>query len=131
MNKPRLLTLTLTLAIASTLTAQNHRPIAFTNARIVTISGDTIERGTLVVRHGKIEAIGADVAAPAGARIIDATGKTIMPGLVSASSRAGLVTQSNTPRPPRARGGRRFFTRTTRSSRGAENKAATKVIDGL
>lgn len=122
----------LALALTGAATAQDYRPIAFTNARIVTISGDTIENGTLVVRHGKIEAVGKDIAAPAGAKIVDATGKTIMPGLVCASSNAGLV--SNNPRPTisprRGRRGRPFQMPTSRGG-GAANKAATKVVDGL
>jgi imidazolonepropionase-like amidohydrolase len=84
------------LATATAAAAQDGRPVAFTNARLVTVSGATIERGTLVVKNGKVEAIGADAVVPAGARVIDATGKTILPGLVSAWSRAGL----NAP-PPR------------------------------
>ena len=48
------------LLCAGAVTAQNARPIAFTNARIHTVSGDVVDNGTLVVRSGKIEAVGAD-----------------------------------------------------------------------
>ena len=54
----------LALATAIACRAQDARPIAFTNARLVTVSGATIERGTLVVKHGKIEALGADTVVP-------------------------------------------------------------------
>jgi cytosine/adenosine deaminase-related metal-dependent hydrolase len=55
--------------LAAPLCAQDNRPTAFTNARILPMKGAAIERGTLVVKNGKIVAVGADVAAPAGARI--------------------------------------------------------------
>ena len=80
------------LALASArAAAQDARPIAFTNARLLTMAGEPIEGGTLVVRNGKIEAIGKDAVVPAGARVIDCTDMTIMPGLVSAVSSAGLT----------------------------------------
>src|SRR5678816_1639031 len=43
---------------------------ALTNARIVTVSGATIERGTVVIRNGLIAAAGANVNPPSDARII-------------------------------------------------------------
>lgn len=55
---------------------------AITNARIVVSPTQTIERGTLVFRDGTIVAVGADVAAPTGARVLDLPGKTIYPGLI-------------------------------------------------
>lgn len=81
---------------------------AFTGARIVTMkdsgSGheDVIEHGTLVVEGDTIKAVGADgsVAIPPGAKIIDAAGKTIVPGYVDAHAHAnhffgGVVPQAN------------------------------------
>ena len=56
-------------------------------ARIVTMKGDeVIDNGRIVIKDNRIAAIGkaADVAAPAGATLIDAAGKTIIPGLVDA-----------------------------------------------
>ncbi|QYO66419.1 amidohydrolase family protein [Leptolyngbya sp. 7M] len=64
-------------------------PIAFTNARIIPIIGQPIERGTLVIHNGKIISIGANVQPPAGAQIRDMAGKTIMPGLVDTHSHIG------------------------------------------
>ncbi|MBK6315444.1 MAG: amidohydrolase family protein [Blastocatellia bacterium] len=55
---------------------------AITGARIVPVSGPPIEKGTVVVRNGLIESVGAAVAAPADARIVDGTGLTVYPGLV-------------------------------------------------
>ena len=124
--------LTAALLGAGVASAQGARPVAFTNARIHTVGGDVVERGTLVVRNGKIEAVGADVTVPAGAKVIVASGKTIMPGLVSAWSRAGMsapTPRGNTP----TRGGRRFRGQSRSSSSGgrAANAAATKVVDAL
>ncbi|MDQ3282819.1 MAG: amidohydrolase family protein [Acidobacteriota bacterium] len=57
--------------------------VAFTNARIITGRGDeVIENGTVVVNGNRIAAVGANVPVPAGAHVIDARGKTIMPGIV-------------------------------------------------
>src|SRR3712207_7979840 len=47
-----------------TLSLHDALPISITNARIVTVSGPVIERGTVVVRDGLIAAVGANVAAP-------------------------------------------------------------------
>jgi len=49
--------------------------VAITNARILPVSGPAIERGTLVIRGGRIAAVGT-MQAPSGARVIDAGGKT-------------------------------------------------------
>src|SRR5947209_19158498 len=74
---------------------------AITNARIVTVAGPEIARGTVVVRDGLITAVGANVSAPADARIIDGTGLTVYPGLIDANTTLGLPQ----PSPPRAPGG--------------------------
>jgi imidazolonepropionase-like amidohydrolase len=67
---------------------QGEGVTAFTNARIITLSGergpgDVIEKGTIVVRGRRIEAVGSadKVKVPEGAKVIDATGLTIMPSL--------------------------------------------------
>ena len=56
---------------------------ALVGGRIVVSPGRVIEKGTLVVRDGRIEAVG-DVETPADARVWDLTGKTISPGLIDA-----------------------------------------------
>ena len=66
--------------------------IAFTNARIITMEGDrVIERGDLVVRDNRIIALGesGQVKLPKGATVIDASGKTIMPGLIDVHGHLG------------------------------------------
>src|SRR5438270_1527953 len=78
---------------------------AITNARIVTVSGATIERGTLVIRDGLIAAVGANVAAPPDARPIDGTGLTVYPGLIDASSTLGIPRPTPSPGAAGAAGG--------------------------
>ncbi len=80
------------LLSASDVAAQYEgRTYAITDARLVTLSGQTIETGTIVLRGGLIEALGAEVSAPADAVIIDGTGLTVYPGFIDAYSQAGLV----------------------------------------
>lgn len=54
---------------------------AITRARIVTAAGPVISSGTLVIRGGRIEAVGASVPVPADAQVIDASGQSVYPGL--------------------------------------------------
>jgi len=60
--------------------------VAITNATILTASHGTIEKGTIVIRNGKIAAMGKDIAIPAGAQVIDGNGKYVMPGIIDAHS---------------------------------------------
>ncbi|NOT02622.1 MAG: amidohydrolase family protein [Phycisphaerales bacterium] len=80
------------LLLGSAAAAQDV-PRAFTGAHIIPIAGDEIDRGTLVVRGGKILAVGPDdaVEIPAGAERIDAAGRVIMPGLVCTHNHAGGI----------------------------------------
>ena len=64
---------------------------AIRNARIVTVTGADIENGTIVIRDGKIEAVGANVTVPAGAQTIDGTGLSVYPGMIDAGTNMGLV----------------------------------------
>jgi hypothetical protein len=63
---------------------------ALTNARIETVARGVIERGTIVIRDGLIEAVGPDVRPPADARIVDLAGKYVFPGLIDLTSTLGL-----------------------------------------
>src|SRR5579863_8978663 len=64
--------------------------IAIRNARIVTVSGPVIAKGTVVVRNGLIEAVGENVAVPPEALVVDGEGLTVYPGLVDALSTVGI-----------------------------------------
>ena len=79
----------LTTAAASALHAQDGT-WALTNARIETVTRGVIERGTIVIRDGLIAAVGANVPAPADARVVDLAGKTVLPGLIDLTSSLGL-----------------------------------------
>ena len=61
------------------------------NARIVTVSGADIENGAVLIRDGKIEAVGANVNAPSGAHSIDGRGLSVYPGMIDAGTNMGLV----------------------------------------
>ncbi|HEX8735796.1 MAG TPA: amidohydrolase family protein [Pyrinomonadaceae bacterium] len=77
--------------------AQTGGAFAITNARIVTVSGAAIERGTIVIRDGLIESVGENPRVPADARVFDGTGLTVYPGFFDANTNLGLPTP--TPRP--------------------------------
>jgi imidazolonepropionase-like amidohydrolase len=64
---------------------------ALTNARIETVTKGVIERGTIVVKDGLIAAVGADVAPPAEARVLDLSGRTVYPGLIDLISSLGIA----------------------------------------
>ncbi len=64
---------------------------AITNARIVTVSGATIENGTVVIQNGKIAAVGANVSVPAGAETVDGKGLSVYPGMIDAGTNLGLT----------------------------------------
>lgn len=78
---------------------------AITNARIVTVSGVPIEKGTVVVRDGLIHAVGTDVAAPADAQVFDGTGLTVYPGFIDTLTNLGLQIQARPTPTPGAPGG--------------------------
>jgi len=65
--------------------------VAITNARVHTVSGAVIERGTVVIQDGRIAAVGATVAVPAGAQVIDGTGKVVTPGLLDSNTGLGTT----------------------------------------
>ena len=71
--------------------AAQDRAIAFTGARILTMAGEAVEDGTLVIKDGKILAVGANVAIPADAERRDAKARVIMPGIVDTHSHIGQV----------------------------------------
>ena len=89
----------LILFSTSSLSAQYEgRSYAITNARFVTLTGEVIENGTIVLRGGLIQALGADVTPPADAVLIDGDSLTVYPGFIDAYSQAGLVIPSGDDR---------------------------------
>ncbi|HKW32125.1 MAG TPA: amidohydrolase family protein [Candidatus Acidoferrum sp.] len=63
---------------------------AISHAKIFTLAGSPIEDGTLVIRDGKIAAVGSNAEVPAGAQVIDAKGLQVYPGLFDAITQMGL-----------------------------------------
>ena len=77
------------LALAAPASAQT---VAITGGRVVVGDGSApIDGGTVVIQNGRVVAAGAGVAVPAGAQIVDATGRWVTPGIVAGFSRSGLV----------------------------------------
>jgi len=70
---------------------------AITHVTIVPVSGPRVPNGTIVIRNGKIEAAGANVATPAGAAVVDGTGLFAYPGLIDSGTRLGLVEIGSVP----------------------------------
>src|SRR5580658_2206719 len=66
--------------------AQNPTTIFIQNATVLTVTHGNIEHGSILIRDGKIAAVGADLKAPEGAAIIDATGQFVMPGIIDCHS---------------------------------------------
>src|SRR5215467_8022057 len=64
--------------------------VAVRNARIVTVSGPVIAKGTVVIRNGLIDAVGENVAVPPEALLIEGEGLTVYPGLIDALSTVAL-----------------------------------------
>jgi imidazolonepropionase-like amidohydrolase len=79
------------VVLAGPAVAQRSVPATFaiTNARIVPVSGAVIEKGTIVVRNGLIASVGANITVPADARVIDATGLSVYPGLIDGYTSLG------------------------------------------
>lgn len=69
---------------------QDH-PIALVSGTIHTVSGRTIENGTVLFIDGKITAVGTEVELPDGTEQIDVSGKHVYPGLIAANTRLGLL----------------------------------------
>src|SRR5262249_49260166 len=61
------------------------------NAKIVTVTGAVIERGSVLIRDGKIAEVGARVASTGAAKVIDATGLSVYPGMIDSGTQLGLT----------------------------------------
>jgi imidazolonepropionase-like amidohydrolase len=99
-----LATLGAALLVASPVAAQvgsaPPNSYALTNVRIVAAPGRVIERGTVVIRNGRIAEVGAQVTAPADVQRFDLNGMTVYPGLIDPAATIGL------PRAQPQQGGR-------------------------
>ena len=109
-------------------TAQTPSAVAIRNAKVVTVSGPVINRGTVVVRKGLIEAVGENVQIPADAMVVEGEGLTVYPGLVDGLSTWGIPGAA--PAPAGGRGQQAVAANTPSvpippPSRGPEDRPAT------
>jgi imidazolonepropionase-like amidohydrolase len=117
--------LALLLCAAAALFAEVPTAVAIHNARVVPVSGPVIERGTVIVRNGLIEAVGADVNIPADAWVIEGAGLTVYPGLIDALSNFGIP-QPATPANGGGRGAQQASTAAANPpARGPEDRPMT------
>jgi imidazolonepropionase-like amidohydrolase len=89
------------LAFAATpfaLRADAPNVYAIRGARVVTAAGAPIESGTIVIRNGVIDAVGASVSVPADAAVIDGAGKIVYPGLIDLGNASAA--DQPVPQPP-------------------------------
>lgn len=71
--------------------ATQAQTIAITGGTVYPVSGPAIPNGTVLMRDGKIVAVGANVTVPSDAQRVDASGKIVTPGLIDAGTQLGLV----------------------------------------
>ena len=77
---------------ANATAAASNETIAIKGGKLLTITHGVIENGVVVMHNGRITAVGgAGTAIPAGAKVIDATGMTVYPGLIDSETRLGLT----------------------------------------
>ena len=65
-------------------------PLVIKGGTVLTVTGGTIPNGTVIVRDGRIAAVGANLEVPAGADLVDATGKFVTPGIVDEHSHIAM-----------------------------------------
>lgn len=93
----RRLSLAIVLVAGAGASAAHAQTLAITGGKILTVTHGVITKGTVLVENGKIAAVGERVAVPAGAKVIDATGKVVMPGMIDAGDELGLVESNGIP----------------------------------
>ena len=90
MRAPMLSRLAALALLSSFATATHAQTIAITGGTVYPASGPKIENGTVLIRDGKIVAVGAAIEVPADARRIDARGKWVTPGFINSATTIGL-----------------------------------------
>jgi imidazolonepropionase-like amidohydrolase len=78
------------VALAVGARAQNSAAILIQNATVLTVTHGNIEHGSILIRDGKIAAVGTDVKAPEGATVIDASGQYVIPGIIDCHSHIAI-----------------------------------------
>ena len=90
MNRVTKLLMLIPLLCAALLYAQGGNDVVVRNARIMTVTHGTISNGSLHIKDGKIVEVGQSVSAPASAKVIDAEGKIVTPGIIDSHSHIAL-----------------------------------------
>ena len=85
--------MTIETAVTSDQSDAHQTLTAIVNARIVPISADPFD-GTIILQHGRIAALGADVEVPEGATVVDAHGGWVLPGLAVSYTHLTLPTKA-------------------------------------
>ncbi len=80
----------ISLSKAQQVEKSTYGTFALTNATIETVTNGKLENATVIIRDGKIEAVGHNVPIPAGAQVIDCKGLFIYPGMIDSGTRLGL-----------------------------------------
>jgi imidazolonepropionase-like amidohydrolase len=70
------------------------RSVAIVGGRVVPITGEPVDGGTVLVKDGRIVAVGGDVAIPGGVRLIDAAGSWVLPGFIEAHGHVGVYEEA-------------------------------------
>jgi imidazolonepropionase-like amidohydrolase len=81
---------------ASTYRRHPDAPVVIRNATVLTAAGPELTGASVLIRDGRIAAVGKDVAAPPDARVIDGTGKFVTPGLIDTHSHIGVYAAPGT-----------------------------------
>lgn len=81
----------------STYTRQPSPAVLIRNATILTAAGPELRQASILLADGKISAVGTQVAAPAGATIVEGKGKYVTPGIIDAHSHLGVYAAPGTP----------------------------------
>lgn len=96
LNRPWVMAAAVLLTTSVIASAQDR--LAITGATIIPVVGDRIENGTILISDGRIEAVGQDISVPVEAKVIDASGHFVMPGMINVHSAAGM-SQANERNP--------------------------------
>ena len=78
---------------------ENDDIVVVKAGRVITVSGDELEDGIIVIRNGKIEVVGVSVDYPFGGKVIDARHLTVMPGMINPATRVNSLPNRNGVKP--------------------------------
>ncbi len=76
--------------IAASVASSGAETILIRNATVLTVTKGTVQNGSVLVENGKVAAVGTNVSAPAGATVVDGTGKYLMPGIIDCHSHTAI-----------------------------------------